>query len=37
MVLPPFWNGYGYEVNVIARVNSLWFNHAQTALKVFNI
>lgn len=33
-VLPPFWNGYGYEVNIIARVNSLWFYYPQEVVKL---
>lgn len=33
-VLPPFWNGYGYEVNMIARVNSLWFYYPGEVVKL---
>lgn len=32
--LQPFWNGFGYEVNIIARVSSLWFYYAQEVVKL---
>jgi hypothetical protein len=33
-VLPPVNNGYGYSVNMIARVNSLWLDYPRHAVKI---
>jgi hypothetical protein len=36
-ILPPFNNGYGYSVNMIARLSSLWFYYPQEVVKLVGI